>query len=187
MRRLQNMMLLRVHARDPLRGGRAPGQEDNAARPALRDGVDDLLREALPAVAGVAVGLVRAHGQAGVQQEDAAIGPGGEQAAAARRRFEGCGKVVLQAGVDVLERGWGGRGWANGEGEPVGLVDVVVGVLAEDDDFDGRERGVTGPVCRARVRLGVAWFRDRERERSVAIYVCGFTLGCAGGGIVARE
>ena len=47
--------------------------------------------------------------------------------------------------VDVEGAGgsWGRR--TDAEAETVGLVDVVVGVLAEDYDFHGVERSVAGP------------------------------------------
>lgn len=51
----------------------------------------------------------------------------------------------MEGFVDVFE-GRGSRSRrSNGEAEAMGLVDVVVGVLAEDNDFDGVERGVAGP------------------------------------------
>ena len=63
---------------DVFLGGRAPGEEDDAAAGGVQagDDVDDLLGEALPALVGVAVGLVGAHGEAGVEHEHAAVGPG---------------------------------------------------------------------------------------------------------------
>jgi hypothetical protein len=70
-----------------------------------------------------------ADGKAGVQQQDAAIGPRCEEAAVLWGRTEG--RVVIgETFVDVFEgRGSGGR-CADGETKPVGLVQVVVGVLA---------------------------------------------------------
>jgi hypothetical protein len=100
MHALQHTMLLAVHLADPLPSGRAPGQEHHAPAPLRRHGVDDLLREALPAVVRVRVRLVGADRQAGVEQEDAAVGPGGEEAASVRGRGE-VGVVVLEAFVDV--------------------------------------------------------------------------------------
>lgn len=94
----------------------------------------------------MAVRLVGPHGQARVEQEYAAVGPGREQAALVARRGEGR-VVVLEADVHVAERGGRGGGRAHGECEAVRLVDVVVGVLAEDDDLDRGEGGVAGPVA----------------------------------------
>lgn len=79
---------------------------------------------------------MRAYRQACIQQEHAAVGPGCQQPAVVGGRFEG--RVVpLQGFEDVLEGGWGRGGRAHGEAHAVGLVDVVVGVLADDDGFDG--------------------------------------------------
>ena len=144
-------MLLGVDSGDALRCRRAPGQEDDAHRPALRHGVDDLLREALPAVARVAVGLVRAHREAGVEQENAAVGPGREQAASAWRRLER-GEVGLEAGVDVLEGRWSGCGRPDGKGETVCLIDVVVRVLSEYDYLDVWKRCVARPASKGAKR-----------------------------------
>lgn len=141
---LQDEMLGRIDAFDALLSGLTPSQEDDALGTLRGDGVDDLLRELLPALTGVGVGLVRAHGQASVEEEHAAVGPGREQAAVLGRRGE-VWVVLFEAFVDVLE---GGRSWsrrADGEAEAVGLVEVVVGVLADDDGFDGWEGCVTRP------------------------------------------
>lgn len=129
----------------------SPCEEYNASLAPRNHSVDDFLREALPPFARVAVGLMRADRQAGVEEEDATVCPGGEQAAFVRWGFEGW-IVLFQRDVDVFEtwRGWGGR--ADGEAEAVGLVNVVVRVLAYDDGFDGVEGGVAGPV---EVLLGV--------------------------------
>lgn len=106
-----------------------PGEEHDAARPLLRDKVDDLLREGLPAAFLVRVGRVRADGEACVEHEDAALGPGRQEPAVLRRRHER-GIVVFERLVHVLERGRGGRGRAYREAKTVRLVVVVVGVLA---------------------------------------------------------
>lgn len=149
--RQYTMRLALGHARglDLLPRGRAPGQEHDALRAPLADDLEHLGREALPALVLVAVRLVGAHRQHGVEQQDAAVGPGRQQAAPVRRRREG--RVVdLQGLVDVDQGRRRGRRRAHGEREAVGLVQVVVGVLAEDDDFDGVEGGVPGPVFRGK-------------------------------------
>lgn len=140
----QYAMLLLIDLRHPLARRFAPRQEHDTPRPGLDHGVDYLLCEALPAFSGVAVGLVRAHGETGVEEENAAVCPGGEEAASVGRGVKG--RVVrFQGGVDVLQ-GWRSRGGrADGEAETVGLVEVVVGVLADDDGFDGRKGRVAGP------------------------------------------
>lgn len=91
------------------------------------------------------VGVVSADGQTCIEKQDATVGPRRQKTTFVRRRVEGR-VIFLQSGVDVLERRWGGCWGTNGEAEAVGLVEVVVGVLAEDDGFDGGERCVTGPM-----------------------------------------
>lgn len=117
-----------INLQHPLPSRRSPRHKHHAAGAACSYEIDHALRETLPAAVGVAVGLVGADGQAGVEHQHAVFGPGGEEAAAVRGRSEG-GVVVLEGFVHVFE---GGRGWgrgAHGEGEAVGLVVVVVGVL----------------------------------------------------------
>jgi hypothetical protein len=55
------------------------------------------------------------------------------------------GVLVLDLGVDVAERGGDLHAWTNRETETVGLADIVVGVLANDDDTDKGEWGVARP------------------------------------------
>lgn len=85
---------------DALLRRRAPGQEHDAIAALFRDNVNHTLREALPAMVGVAVGLVGTHRQACVEQQHAAIGPRREQASFARRRFK-LGIVLFDRFVDV--------------------------------------------------------------------------------------
>ena len=78
---------------------------------------------------GVRVCLAGAYGEAGVEEEDALVGPRGEQAAVLGRRAE-IGVFFLDGCVDVLEGGWS-RGWRpDGEAQAVGLVVTVIGVLS---------------------------------------------------------
>ena len=130
MHTLQHAMPHPIHLAHPLRRRRPPRQKHDPVRPPPRHDVNHLLRKLLPAAVGVAVGLVRAHRQARVEQQDAAVRPGGQQAAFFGRRFEGVGVFDLEELVDVGEGGgrWGRR--ADGEAEAVGLVEAVVGVLA---------------------------------------------------------
>ena len=91
------------------------------------------------------VGLVRSHRQTRIEKQYATICPRGEQTSFLRRRFEAVGILFLEKFIDVCE-GWGRRGGrADGEAETVGLVWTMVGILAEDDAFDGIERCVAGP------------------------------------------
>jgi len=90
------------------------------------------------------VRLVRPYRQTGIQQQDATVCPGGEETAFVGRRLEG--RVVDREGfVNVCEGRGRVDGRADGEAEAVGLVDVVIGVLAEDYGFDCGEGGVSGP------------------------------------------
>lgn len=147
MHTLQHTMHRPIHLGHPLPGRIPPRQKHDPARARFRHGVDHLLREFLPAVVCVAVGFGRLDCQAGVEHEHAAVRPGGEQAAVLRRGLE-VWIVVFQRDVHVFQRGWGSRWGAHGEGEPVRLVDAVVGVLADYDGFDGVEGGVLGPFWR---------------------------------------
>lgn len=144
MHRLQNTMLRLINLSHPRPRRFPPRQKDDPVVPNPRDEVNRLLRESLPPFAGVAVGLVRAHRQAGVDHEHAPLCPGGEQAAVVRGRDE-VGIALFDALVDVDEGGRCACGWADGEAEAVGLVVVVVGVLADYYRFDGVEGGVSGP------------------------------------------
>jgi hypothetical protein len=84
--------------------------------------------------------------EARVQQQDTTVGPWREEAAPVWRRLV-VRVVDLECLVDVLEGWWCGCGRADGEAEAVGLVGVVVGVLACDDDLDGIEWCVSGPAA----------------------------------------
>ena len=131
---------------DELLGGAAPGDEDKALAGALAEAdkfADDGGGELFPAVFGVGVGAVGLDGETGVEEEDALAGPGREVAVGRR---EESWVVVLEGLEDVHQGGRdAGAGVLDGEGEAVGLVVVVVGVLADDEDADGAERGETGP------------------------------------------
>ena len=160
MRRLQHQMPLSLCSpAQPLRSRRPPRHEHDPARARAGDGVNHLLRKLLPPFARVAVCLVRAHRQRRVEQQHAAVGPGREQAATAHRRLE-VRIVGPEGGVDVLERGRCGRGRAHGKGEAVGLVDVVVGVLPEDDAFHRGQRSVAGPAGMICFSLSEGLVRD---------------------------
>ena len=67
MHALQHTMPRLVHFGASLLGGTPPSQEDHAPGPLLRNDIDDLLRELLPSLVRVAVGVVGFHCQAGVQ------------------------------------------------------------------------------------------------------------------------
>lgn len=77
MRTLQHQMPRPTNPLDPIFRRLAPSQENHPLHPLRRDGVDDLLREFLPALVGVRVCGVGADRQAGVEEEHTAVGPGG--------------------------------------------------------------------------------------------------------------
>ena len=130
MHTLQNTMPDFIHLCNPLRGGTSPREKYHSFCPLLRHNINHLLRELLPAFARVAVCLVRPHGQTGIQEQHASIGPGSQQAAAIGRRLKGIRVFVFEELVYILEGRWGDSGRADGEAEAVGLVVVMVGVLA---------------------------------------------------------
>lgn len=152
MHTLQHQMLAPINLRATLLRRRAPSQEHDAVRALSGDGVDDFLREALPPLFAVAVGLVCADGETSIQQQNTAVSPRSEQATVPRRGLE-VRVVLFQGDVHVLQtrrsRGWG----PDGEAQTMGLVDVVVGVLAQDDGFHIVEWCVARPavdVCGGR-------------------------------------
>ncbi len=161
MNTLQHAMLNLIHLVHPQLRRLSPRQKYNPARPHLRHRVNDLLRELLPSSARVAIWFVCTHRKARVEQQDAAVGPGGQETAVVGWGFER-GVVLLEGLVHVLEgrRRAGGR--ADGEAEAVGLVDVVVGVLAEDDGFDCIEGGMARPAPVMEMRTGIEGKRERE-------------------------
>lgn len=138
--------LVEAELGDELLGGAAPGDKDKALAGALAEAdkfADDGGGELFPAVFGVGVGAVGLDGETGVEEEDALAGPGREVAVGWRAESW---VVVLEGLEDVHQGGRdAGAGVLDGEGEAVGLVVVVVGVLADDEDADGAERGETGP------------------------------------------
>lgn len=105
------------------------------------------MSETLPAMIGMAIGIMGAHGQACVEQENTPISPRRKQTTTVGRRYE-VGVVDGEGLVHVLE-GWRGDSrWPNGEGEAMSLAVVVVWVLANDYNLDFMERRVTRPMRR---------------------------------------
>lgn len=93
----------------------------------------------------MAICFVCTHRKARIEQQDAAVGPRGKETAVVGWGFER-GVVLLEGLVHVLEGRRRAGGWADGEAEAVGLVDVVVGVLAQDDGFHCVEGGMARPA-----------------------------------------
>lgn len=144
MHRLQNTMLRLINLGHPRPRRFPPRQKHDSIAPHPRNKVNRLLREPLPSLAGVTVRRVCANSQTSVEHKDTPLCPGNEETPVIRG-WHKVWVVLFDALVDVDEgRGCAG-GWADGEAEAVGLVFVVVGVLADDDGFDGVEGGVAGP------------------------------------------
>lgn len=124
-----------VHLGHPLRRRQSPGQKDDPFGPLFGHGVDDLLGELLPAMLGMTVGLVCTHCQACVQHQHTTFGPWRKQATLFRWWFE-ARVIILQRDINVLQgRGRLARG-PHREAESMRLADIVVWVLAENDDLD---------------------------------------------------
>lgn len=126
---LQHQVFAPIDLLAPILRWLAPCQEHHALCSLRCDCVDDLLRELLPALFCVRICFVGADSQAGVEEKDASICPWCEEAAVLGWFFKER-VVFLEGDVHVLEAGRCLRGWADGEAEAVGLVEVVVGVLA---------------------------------------------------------
>lgn len=139
---LQHQVLAGIDALHSALRRLAPGQEHNTSCTLRSHGIDDLLCELLPTFVCVGVRGVRLDRQACVEQQDAAVGPWREKPTVFGRRSEG--RVVpFEALVDVLQGGRSGCRRADGEAETVCLVVVVIGILADDDGFNGLEGSVT--------------------------------------------
>ena len=132
----QNTMPFLVDLCDALCCRTTPGEENHPPGSAFSNEIDDFLGELLPAFVCVTFWLVHPNGQACVEKQHAAVGPGGEQASVlgwgAKGRI-----VVLESDVHVFQGRRGKCGRADGKAEAVGLVDVMIGVLPENYGFDG--------------------------------------------------
>lgn len=106
------------------------------------------LGEVAPAKLRVRVRLVSLNSQCRVEQQDTLVGPINETAVA--RPLE-AGDVALKFLVDVHERGWNLHTALDGEAETLGLTDVVIRVLSNDDDSNLAE-----VACRERLHDLVA-------------------------------
>ncbi len=161
MNTLQDAMLNFIHLVHPQLRRLSPRQKYNPTRPHLRHRVNDLLRELLPSFARMAIWFVCTHRKARVEQQDAAVGPGGQETAIVGWGFER-GVVLREGLVHVLEGRRRADGRADGEAEAVGLVDVVVRVLTKDDGFDCVKGSMARPAPVIEMRTGIE--RERERE-----------------------
>ena len=101
MHTLQNQMLIHRDPHRALLRRRPPRHKHHAITAHLDHRVNHLLRQQLPSLALVRVGLAPAHRQACVEEQDAAVRPWCEEPAVLGRRSEG--RVVpFEALVDIL-------------------------------------------------------------------------------------
>lgn len=84
----------------------------------------------------MAIRLMCSHCKTGVQEQHAAVSPRCQKTAVLGWGCE-CRVVLLQGNVDILEGSGCGSRRADRETETVGLVEVVIGILTDDDGFDG--------------------------------------------------
>jgi hypothetical protein len=144
---LENEMFVRWDALGPVLCRCAPGEKDDTSGAYFRHGVNYLLREQLPALAGMRVRIPFSDSEAGVQKQNTTVCPWCEETTLVWRGFV-VWVVDLERFIYILE-GWRSRGrWADREAKPVCLVRTVVRVLASDDHLDGIQWCVSRPIAR---------------------------------------
>src|SRR5574337_499592 len=105
----------------------SPQQEHQAFALAIQC-IDRSVSEALPAPVRMGAGTSLLHRQHAVEQQHAAVGPGGEATVAGTGHAE----VALDLPEDVVQR-WGyPHAAAHRKAQPMRLAGAVVGVLAQD-------------------------------------------------------
>src|SRR5574337_358322 len=115
----------------------SPQQEHQAFALAIQC-IDRSVSEALPAPVRMGAGTSLLHRQHAVEQQHAAVGPGGEATVAGTGHAE----VALDLPEDVVQR-WGyPHAAAHRKAQPMRLAGAVVGVLAQDHNPHRVERGV---------------------------------------------
>lgn len=97
---LQHAVLLAVDASNALPGRGSPRQKDHSVGSDPRDEVDGFLSKPLPSFVGVAVRLMRADSESGVQHQDATVSPWCEKTTIVRGRLERR-VAFLDTGIDV--------------------------------------------------------------------------------------
>lgn len=113
---------------------RSPSKYHDPFTTLFHNYVNHFLRELLPAFVRVTVGLMGSNRKTSIEEQYAAVRPRGKKPTSIRRFFE-VWVVFFQGDVYVLE-GWRCRdGWADGEAEPVRLIDIVIGILTNDERF----------------------------------------------------
>lgn len=113
--RLQHAVFLTVDARNAIARWFAPSEEDHAAGAHASHGVNGLLGEPFPPFVRMAISLVGANGQAGVEHQNTSFSPWGKKTAFVGRWLEG-GIVNLDATVNIDQRWRGLRRGPDGEG-----------------------------------------------------------------------
>ena len=128
--------------------GEVTPKEEHESLAALGEPLDGAVGEGLPAVALVRAGTVGAHGQRGVQQQDALSRPFLEIAAAGHLEPH----IIVQLLEDVLQRAGKRHPVLHRKTESVGLPHVVVGVLPDDHHLHLVKRRAVEGVEDARPR-----------------------------------
>ena len=95
-------------------------------------GLANIQDKFLPAPSRVAGGLTPLHGQRGVEQQHAPLGPGRQVAV----RRDGTANVVVKFLEDVAQGRRNSYPGVDREGQAIGLPGTVIGVLPNDDDLD---------------------------------------------------
>ena len=98
----------------------------------LAEDADDSIGEHLPAAALMRTRIVGLHGERGVEEQHALVGPTGEVAVGR----QGLAEVGLNLLEDVDQRGRHRHTRSHREAHAVGLPRLVVGVLTDDDHLD---------------------------------------------------
>ncbi len=127
MRRFENGVAAGVDPFGFALGIAAPQQEDHPAVLGV-DRAQHGVGELLPAFALVRVGLVRAHGQHGIQQQHPLLGPGDQAAVVGHVKLD----VLMQFLEDIDQRRRSGHARAHRKCQPLGLVLFMIRILADD-------------------------------------------------------
>jgi hypothetical protein len=86
----------------------------------------------------VGICLVGSNGETGIDEEDTAVGPGGEETPVLWGWSE-VWVILCEGFEDVFEGRWSGGRSADGETETMGLIEVMIRVLADNYSFDSIE------------------------------------------------
>ena len=114
-----------------------PPQDEYKALAAGRELLYGRIGEPLPPLILMRAGARGADRERSIEEEHALVGPAREVAISALRRFA---DIRLDLFEDVSERRRYGYAMMHGEAQAVRLSQAMIGILAEDDDFDLSER-----------------------------------------------